>query len=299
MLDFVQNCLDGLMIGSSYSLLAIGFTLIFGVMRRLNLSYGPSIMFGVFFGTLIYLEFEAGNFVVAFATVIGALVAGIYVERVCFWAVRQGAALASMVSTFAVWMQLEEVVTLVFPERTYPFPALTEADPIEFGPFFFKVENLIMLVCAVAMMIALHFLLYKTRFGLALRAVSENPLAARFMGVNIAAISFSAFLAASAFGGVSGYLIVAADAQITPMFGLWATFKGLIAMMLGGMGSIPGAILGGLLLGVIESNCLWYVGPEFRDLAAFTILFAFLAFRPGGIMGQVAVLREEAAARRV
>ena len=139
-------------------------------------------MFGVFFGTLIYLEFEAGNFVVAFATVIGALVAGIYVERVCFWAVRQGAALASMVSTFAVWMQLEEVVTLVFPERTYPFPALTVADPIEFGPFFFKVENLIMLVCAVAMMIALHFLLYKTRFGLALRAVSENPLAARFMG---------------------------------------------------------------------------------------------------------------------
>ena len=98
-------------------------------------------MFGVFFGTLIYLEFEAGNFVVAFATVIGALVAGIYVERVCFWAVRQGAALASMVSTFAVWMQLEEVVTLVFPERTYPFPALTEADPIEFGPFFLTLRR--------------------------------------------------------------------------------------------------------------------------------------------------------------
>ena len=297
--DFIQNCLDGLMIGSSYSLLAIGFTLIFGVMRRLNLSYGPSIMLGAFLGTLVYLEFQAGNFVVALATIFGAIAAGIYVERVCFWAIRRGAAAASMVSSFAVWMQLEEIVTVFFPERTYAFPPMIEAELITFGPFFLAVENVIMFGSAVLLTVLLHFCLYRTRFGLALRAVSENPRAAEFMGINIGAIMFGAFVAASAFGGVAAYLIISTDGQITPMFGLWATFKGLIAMMLGGMGSIPGAILGGLLLGVIESNSLWYLGAEYRDLSAYFVLFVFLVLRPGGIMGQLAVVREQAATRRV
>ncbi len=299
MVDFIQNCLDGVMLGSSYALLAIGFTLIFGVMRRLNLSYGPSIMLGAFVGTLVYLEFQAGGLVVAGATVIGAIIAGMYVERLCFWAIRQGAAVASMVSSFAVWMQLEELVTVVFPERTYPFPPLTTAQPIDFGPFFIKVENLIMFACAAALTVLLQYLLYHTRFGLAVRAVSENPRAAQFMGINIGAVMFWAFAVASGFGGVGAYLIVGADGQITPLFGLWATFKGLIAMMLGGMGSIPGAILGGLLLGVVETQSLWYLGTEYRDLAAYFLLFVFLVFRPGGLMGQLTVEREQAAMRRV
>ena len=223
MVDFIKNCLDGIMLGSSYALLAIGFTLIFGVMRRLNLSYGPSIMLGAFVGTLIYLEFQAGSIAVAAATIVGAVLAGMYVERLCFWAIRQGAALASMVSSFAVWMQLEEIVTVIFPDRTYSFPPLTTSEPLFFGPFFLKVENLIMFACALALMVLLHLLLYRTRFGLAVRAVSENPDAARFMGINIGNVMFWAFAVASGVGGVAGYLIVGADAQITPLFGLWAT----------------------------------------------------------------------------
>ena len=299
MVDFVQNCFDGVMLGSSYALLAIGFTLIFGVMRRLNLSYGPSIMLGAFVGTLVFLEFRAGGLAIAAATVAGAVLVGIYVERLCFWAIRQGAATASMVSSFAIWMQLEEVVTIVFPDRIYPFPPLTEAEPMDFGPFFFKVENLIMFGCAVALTIGLNLLIYRTRFGLRLRAVAENPDAARYMGINIAAVTFLAFTCASAIGGVAGYLIVAQDGQITPLFGLWATFKGLIAMMLGGMGSIPGAILGGLLLGVVEAQSIWYLGTEFRDLWAYALLFLFLVFRPGGMFGHALAERERLALRRV
>ena len=299
MVDFIQNCLDGIMLGSSYALLAIGFTLIFGVMRRLNLSYGPSIMVGAFVGTLVYVEFKANAVAIAAATVVGAVIAGIYVERLCFRAIRQGAAAASMVSSFVIWMQLEESVTVVFPDRTYPFPPLVTAGPVELGPFFFKLENVVMFACAVVMTVWLHWLLQRTRFGLAVRAVSEDPRAARFMGIDVGAVMFLAFAIASAFGGVAAYLIVAADGQITPLFGLWATFKGLIAMMLGGMGSIPGAILGGLLLGVVEAQSLWYLGAEYRDLSAYFLLFLFLVFRPGGLMGQLAVEREQAATRRV
>ena len=296
--DFVQNTLDGVFVGSSYSLLAFGFTLIFGVMRRLNLSYGPSIMLGIFAGTLLYVEFEAGFVIVAAATLLGAVLAGLYVERICFWAVRRGAALASMVSSFAIWMQLEEIVTVIFPDRTYPFPPLAEFS-LELGPFFVRGDHLVMFGCAAAITLLLHSLLYRTRFGLALRAVSRNPMAAAFVGINTGLVLFSAFALASAVGGIAGYLIAAADQQITPFFGLWATFKGLIAMTLGGMGSIPGAIAGGLLLGIIEAHSGWYLGTEYRDLTAYAVLFAFLVFRPGGLFAQRQTLRSQLALRRV
>lgn len=299
MIDFIQNCIDGLMLGSSYSLLAIGFTLIFGVMRRLNLSFGPSIMLGAFFGTFLFLEFDANRVIVAVGTVAGAVMAGIYVERLCFWAIRRGAVLASMVSSFVIWMQFEESITLLFPERTYPFPLLIDARPLEFGPYFIKQEYALMFGCAIIIMAALHLLLHYTRFGLHLRAISENPLAARFMGINIPLITFAAFVLASTIGGIAGFLIIGADGQITPLFGLWATFKGLVAMMLGGMGSIIGAVVGGLLLGMVESHSVWYLGTEFRDLMAYLLLFLFLIVRPGGIMAQKTVLTQEAAFRRV
>ena len=299
MTDFIQNCIDGVMIGSSYALLAIGFTIIFGVLRRLNLAYGPSIMLGAFVGTLLYVQFQAQIFTVAIATVIAAVLAGMYVERLCFWAIRRGAAVASMVSSFAIWMQLEEVATVILPERTYPFPALTEKAPIEIGPFFLRSEHLTMFVVAVVLVAVVHIVLYRTRFGLSVRAVSENPLAARFMGINVDTVMFWAFALVSAIGGVTGFLILATDQQVTPYFGLWATFKGLIAMMLGGMGSLPGAILGGLLLGIVEAQSLWYLGNDYKDLSAYFLLFLILIIRPGGILGHALSERERAAFRRV
>ena len=298
MVDFIQNTLDGVFIGSSYALLAIGFTLIFGVMRRVNLSYGPSIMLGVFAGTLVYLELEAGLVLVAAATVAGSVLAGLYVERLCFRAVRRGAALASMVSSFVIWMQLEEIVTVFFPERTYPFPPLAEFT-VEAGPFFVRGDHLVMFATAAALTSLLHVLLHRTRYGLAIRAVSRNPAAAKLMGIDPGRVMVLAFLIASVIGAAAGYLIAAADQQVTPLFGLWATFKGLIAMTLGGMGSVPGAVAGGLLLGVIEAHGTWYLGTEYRDLAAYAVLFAFLVFRPGGLFAQRPARRGELAARRV
>ena len=226
------------------------------------------------------------------------MLAGLYVERVCFWAIRRGAALASMVSSFAVWMQLEETVTVVFPDRTYPFPPLADFS-LDFGEFFVRGDHLVMFGCAAAITALLHLFLYRTRFGLALRAVSRNPAAAAFVGINTGLVLFAAFALASAIGGVAGFLIAAGDQQITPFFGLWATFKGLIAMTLGGMGSIPGAIAGGLLLGIIEAHSGWYLGTEYRDLSAYGVLFAFLVFRPGGLFAQRQTQRTQLAARRV
>ena len=299
MIDFVQNTVDGIMFGSSYALLAIGFTIVFGVMRRLNLAFGATIMLGAYAGTWLHVHHQASVLVVALTTLACTVAVGIYVERLCFHAIRRDAALASMVSSFVIWMQLEEAAIHLLPQRTYAFPSLFVAGSFELGPFLFRAEQTTMLALAAVMVGALLALLHRTRFGLALRAVSESPRAAAYMGIDTAWIMLCAFALVSLVGGVAGYAILATDEQITPFFGLWATFKGLIAMMLGGMGSLPGAILGGLLLGVVEAHAQWYLGTEYKDLSAYALLFAMLVLRPGGFMGQRILGREELAFRRV
>lgn len=285
MVDLVQNTIDGMMIGSSYGLLALGFTVIFGVMRRLNLSYGPSIMIGAYIGTFLYVHLGVGPFAVAGAMVLGAAIAGIYVERLCFAPMPIGAGIASMVSSFAIWMQIEQAAILVLPRHTYPFPPLTSGAPLEWGPFLLRPDHLIMFGSAVGLTAAIQIALYRTRFGLALRAIIDNPVAAHLVGINVRTAVMFAFAAASAIGGVAGFLVLAVDQQVTPMFGMWATLKGLIAMMIGGLGSIPGAIFGGLLLGIVETHSQWYFGPQIRDLTAYVVLFAFLLMRPSGLLG--------------
>lgn len=285
MIDFVQNTIDGLTVGSSYGLLALGFTLIFGVMRKLNLSYGSSIMVGAYLGTLLYLNFGAGLLIVAGAVIGGAIIAGIYVERLCFAPMKTGADIASMVSSFAIWMQLEQVAVLVMPRHTYSFPSLAAAAPLEIGPFLLRVDHIIMLTFAFGLAALAQIVFYRTRFGLGLRAIIASPVAAHLVGIDVSKATLAAFAGASTIGGVAGVLVLAVDQQVTPMFGMWATLKGLIAMMIGGLGSVPGALLGGLLLGVVETHSQWYFGPQTRDLVAYLVLFGLLVWHPGGLLG--------------
>jgi branched-subunit amino acid ABC-type transport system permease component len=287
-IDIVQNFLDGIMVGSSYALLGLGFALIFGVMRRVNLAYGSTILIGVFAGSTL-LRLMPGQPILALLITIGMTVmAGIYVERLCFRTIPQEAALASMVSSFAIWMQLDEFVIQSPWSQTYayPFPSPFELGSLEFGPFVARIDYLLMWGSALVVMLALWWIVYGTRFGRSMRAVSNNIDAARMLGLNVYRIGFQAFLLASVIGGLAGYLIAVSQQQVTPHFGLWATTKGLIAMIIGGMGSIPGAIVGGLLLGIAEIQAGWFLGAEYRELVAYFLLFAFLIFRPGGMFGQ-------------
>jgi len=299
MIAFLQSLIDGVTIGSAYALLALGFTLIFGVLRRLNLAYGSSILVGAFAGAAVFAQWKAGGWAVAAATLAAAVAAGVYVERLCFWAMRKGAAFASMVSSFAVWMQLEEFLALLFPGRTLSFPPLVERSVFELGPFQFRTEYVAMLAIAAALVAALEWTMRATRFGLAVRAVTEHPEAARAMGVPVARIAFWAFVLASAIGGAAAYLMASAEEQVTLHSGMQLTFTGLIAMMIGGIGSPRGAVVGGLVLGVVETLAQAHFGAAAREIAAFGLLFLLLVLRPGGLLAQDFAVREAAALRRV
>ena len=280
MIDFFQNTLDGLTLGASYALLAVGFTLIFGVLRRANLSYGPAIMFGAYLATWTSLNFEVGLILLFFVTVAGTVLAGSYVERLCFAPHRKGSAVAAMVASFAVWMQFEKLAILALPRHLYAFPALYDGGPLTFGPFFLRLESLVMLFATILVCFLLWKILYATRFGIAVRALIDEPTAAELSGINIGAISVRVFALASAVGGLAGFLIVSSQEQVTPMLGMWSTLKGMLAMMLGGLGSLPGAVAGGLALGLIEAHSQWYFGPQFRDFVSYLLLFVLLSLRP-------------------
>lgn len=285
MIDLIQNTLDGIMIGSSYALLALGFTLIFGTMRRLNLAYGPTIMAGAYLGAYASLQLGFGALPVALIVIVGAALAGLYVERLCFRPFGEEAIIASMISSFAVWMQIEEAAMLAMPRHLNPFPPFIKSLPIELGPFSFRVDNLSMLIVAVVVAGLVYLVLYHTRFGLGVRTVIDHRRAAELAGVPVERIMMLAFVLASSVGGIAGFLIAAGDGQITPMFGMWATTKGLIAMTLGGPGSVPGAVLGGLALGVIETQAQSLFGPQIRDLVTWGLLLAVLIYWPAGLLG--------------
>ncbi len=287
-IDIAQNFLDGIMVGSSYALLGLGFTLIFGVLRRVNLAYGSTILVGVFAGSTLLRLMPGYPIAALLITIAMTVVAGIYVERLCFRAIPQKAALASMVSSFAIWMQLDEFVTQSPWSQTYayPFAAPFKLGSLEIGPLVARIDHLLMWGSALVVMGVLWWIVYRTQFGRSMRAVSHNIDGARMLGLNVYRISFQAFVLASVIGGIAGYLIAISQELVAPNFGLWATLKGLIAMIIGGMGSIPGAILGGLLLGVAEIHAEWFLGAEYRELTAYLLLFAFLIFRPGGLFGQ-------------
>jgi branched-chain amino acid transport system permease protein len=280
LVDFIQNTLDGLTVGASYALLALGFTLIFGVLRRANLSYGPAILFGAYCATWISMTFQASLILLFFATVAATVLAGAYVERLCFAPHRRGSAIAAMVASFALWMQFEELATLVLPRHLYAFPALYEGGPLAFGPFFLRLESVLMLLTAVVVCFLLWKTPYATRFGLAVRAVIDEPTGAELSGINVPRVFMGVFAIASAIGGLTGFLIVSSQEQVTPMLGMWSTLKGMLAMMLGGLGSLPGAVAGGIALGLIEAHSQWYLGPQFRDFIAYLLLFVLLALRP-------------------
>jgi branched-subunit amino acid ABC-type transport system permease component len=279
-IDFLQTTLDGLTLGSTYALLAVGFTLIFGVLRKANLSFGPAIMVGCYGAAWLSLRYDAGVVLLFFAVVAGAVAASVYVERLAFAPHRKGSAIAAMVASFALWMQLEEVASLAMPQHIYAFPPLLGAAPLALGPLTVRAESLLMVGAAVAVCVFLRWLLYRTRFGVAVRAIVDNGTAAELSGINVSRTFLLVFALAAAIGGIAGFLIVSTQEQVTPMLGMWSTLKGMLAMMLGGLGSLPGAVIGGLALGLIEAHSQWYLGPHLRDFAAYLLLFVLLALRP-------------------
>jgi branched-chain amino acid transport system permease protein len=287
-----QQLLNGLFSGSIYALFAIGYTLVFGVLDILNLAHQAVFMVGAFVALELMLGWHFPFWLALTAAAAVAGLAGAAIERVAFRPLRgrPDAYFSSLISSLATATIIEAVVLQVYGPNLRRFPpAAFPATIYRAGDVRVSPLQITILLLSLALTVALQVLLHHSGTGRAIRAVAENPRAARVLGIDVDRVIRLTFVISSALGGLAGVLFGVAFNGIDPSLGHAVELKGLAVIILGGMGSIPGAVLGGYLLGLTEVATVAQLGSAYRDVAAFIVLFLVLLVRPRGLLGHRAV----------
>jgi branched-chain amino acid transport system permease protein len=281
-----QQLINGLMLGASYSLVAIGYTLIFGVLRLLHFAHGEVFMMGAFIGLQIVLSFAgAGIYVAILGAMLSTALLGVIITYVAIRPVSSRYPLAPLISTIGVTIVLQNVAINVFGGEQVAFPETIKPVLYHIGPVTISSVQIFILAVAIVSMAALWLFIERTRMGRAIRATSESHETAALLGVNVNRVVVVTFILASALAGVAGVLEGVKNGAITPFMGLEFAIKALVVMLLGGLGNVPGAMVAGILLGMIEILTAAYLGASMRDLFTFVILIVLLLYRPTGLFG--------------
>lgn len=284
-IDLIQSLTDGLLFGTTYALIGIGFTLIFGVMRKLNLAYGAAALAGTYIGLLAFLNFDAPPYVVFFFSALGSGAIGLVVYYCCFRFTPEHVPMASLLASVGMLLFIDEVVVHLSHGMPYPYPSVFRDAVIEVGDVWVRGDLLFVFFICVLAMGLLFWVLHRTPLGLATRAVSQQSRAAQLCGIDAERVNALTFVLSGILGGVAGAMTAAAVGVLSPIIAMGLTVKGLIVVVIGGLGSIPGAIIGGLLVGAAENVFLLLRGVTERDIYVMLLLFLFLTLRPGGLFG--------------
>jgi branched-chain amino acid transport system permease protein len=300
-----QQLINGLTIGSVYALIALGYTMVYGVLQLINFAHGDLFMLGAMVGVFmlaamavteplslgIAVPLLVAVFLVAM-TLIAAL--GVSIERVAYRPLRSASRLAPLISALGVSVFLENATMNVIGPGPRFFPEVIPVTDVEFLGVVIQDRQILTLVVATVLMVWLHYLVNHTTFGLAVRATAEDKDAASLMGIEIDRVIAMVFVLGPALGAAAGVLFAMQYGVVLWNVGFLAGIKAFTAAVLGGIGNIPGAMLGGLLLGLVETFGAGYlpilthdvIGPEYKDIFAFVILILVLIFRPMGILGE-------------
>ena len=282
--DLLQSMADGLLFGATYSLIGIGFTLVFGVMHKINMAYAAASIAGAYAGLVLLKIFGLPGWMALPLACFAGAVFGLLIYALCFLFIPLSAPLATLMSTVGALLLIDEIVVHATAGMPVNYPTLV-GGMVGFGDFLLRGDLMIVFLVAVLAMGVLMYLLYRTRLGLATRAVSQQPVAAQLCGMSLGQVNALTFTLTGALGGVAGALIGSAVGMLSPLLIAPLTVKGLIVTVIGGLGSIPGAIIAGLVVGAAENVFQLVRGVTERDIYVMLLLFAFLVFRPGGILG--------------
>jgi len=254
-------------------------------MHKLNLSYAAASIAGAYVGLLLPHVMPAAAWLVFLAGTAAAAVIGYIVYLACFRFIPLASPLATLMATVGMLLLIDEIVVHATAGMPQNYPAVYAGPLIEIGDFLLRGDLMIVfLVCLVALVV-LMIVLYRTRLGLATRAVAQQPVAAQLCGIGLSRVNAVTFVLTGALGGIAGAMIGASVGMLSPLLALPLTVKGLIVAVIGGLGSIPGAVIAGLLVGAFENLFQYLRGVTERDMYVMLLLFVFLIFRPGGILG--------------
>ncbi|TFW30490.1 branched-chain amino acid ABC transporter permease [Massilia horti] len=300
---FVQQILNGLVLGSMYALVALGYTMVYGVLNLINFAHGDVLMIGAMVGLSIlkllgvYVPGLPGYVQLAIA-IIGAIpvamALSMLIERVAYRRLRNAPRLAPLITAIGVSILLQTLAMQIWGRSPLPFPQLLSSDPIMIAGAMISPTQVLLLVLAAVAMFCLVMLVERTRMGRAMRAVAENPRVAGLMGVDSNRVIVATFAIGAALAAVAGVMWGANYASIQFAMGTLPGMKAFCAAVLGGIGNIYGAMIGGIVLGILESLGAGYIGDltggflgsNYQDIFAFIVLILVLTVRPSGIMGE-------------
>jgi branched-chain amino acid transport system permease protein len=298
MQTLLQNLLNGIAAGSIYALIALGYTMVYGILKLINFAHGDVFMLGSFVGYYaggfaarrLAAAGESNSLFAAALVMLAAMVVcgifGYLNERIAYRPLRNAPRIASLITAIGVSFLLEYGGQFVFGADPKFFPTLIPKHIINFGGIATTNYQLIVLVVALIFMLMLQYIIYGTKFGRAMRAVSFNFETASLMGIPTDRIISMTFVLGSVLAAVAGILFGLSYPKIDPLMGIMPGLKAFVAAVLGGIGNVPGAVVGGLIIGIIESFVGGSSFSNYRDAIAFVILIGILLFRPSGLFGK-------------
>lgn len=282
----LQQLVNGLAVGAVYSLIALGFTMVYGVLRIVNFAHGSIYMVGAFLGLTVAKFLHTNLWITTMVAMGGAGLLGILVDQLATRPLRGADPYSALLSTLGVSIVLAMVAEKIWGTSTQPFPTGLAVQTYQFGGVVVNSVFFIIIGVTLLLMAALYLFVQKTALGTAIRAVSYNVNIARLMGIDVDLVIRLTFAISSALAAAGGVLVSVYYDSIYPSMGYVAGLKAFTAAVVGGIGSIPGAILGGFLLGLAENFAAAYLSSSYKDAIAFTILVAVLLIKPTGLLGR-------------
>jgi branched-chain amino acid transport system permease protein len=297
MQDFLQHIINGMSLGSIYALIALGYTMVYGILQLINFAHSDVYMVGAFASYYVAMLLGRNNspgiatlLILLLASMVTCSLLGVTIERFAYRPLRKAPKLNILITAIGVSLFLEYFAQVVFGADPKVFPSILNDFVIaDIAGVPLKSLDIAVLIVTVIMMLALNFLIFKTKIGRAMRAVSTNLPVASLMGVNTDRIISFTFIVGSSLAGVGSVLVGMKYPKIDPLMGMLIGLKAFVAAVLGGIGNIAGAVLGGLLMGVSEEMVVGYFSSTYRDALAFGILIIILIFRPAGLLGKSTV----------
>ena len=291
LINFIEQLINGLRTGSIYALIAIGYTMVYGIAKMINFAHGDIIMVGAY---TLYFSISVLGLPVPIAlliTVIICGVLGVMIEKVAYKPLRSAPPLAVLITAIGMSFFLQSASLLIFGSTPIPFQSVIPNVNISIGPVVISSITVVTLIVTAIAMILLTLFVNKTKLGSAMRAVSEDKGAAELMGINVNSTISMTFAIGSALAAVAGVLYICQYQSMKPTLGALPGIKAFVAAVLGGIGSIPGAMIGGILLGLIESVSKAYISTELADAIVFGVLIVVLLFRPSGLLGKKKIVK--------
>ena len=287
-MSFLYYLINGISLGSVYAIIALGYTMVYGIARMLNFAHGDIIMVGGFTVFTIVTTMGGSPVVGILASVVVCTVLGVTIERVAYRPLRGASPLAVLITAIGVSYLLQNVALLIFGSNARQFTSVITVPALKLagGKLSISSVTIVTILSCIVIMAALMTFINKTKMGQAMLAVSEDRGAATLMGINVNRTISVTFAIGSALAAVAGVLLCSAYPSLSPYTGSMPGIKAFVAAVFGGIGSIPGAFIGGILLGIIENLAKAYISSQLSDAIVFSVLIIVLLVRPTGILGK-------------